>query len=133
MAAKKKRRPANDRSLKLYKGENRWLKNKARKIEKHLEKYPNDLQSLKVMKAIDEGKGPVYSRNKGPKGHTWSPGEMWFAQVKGSIKGKVQHHLDFGANIDKTPSRPDWVKLLESLRSTPKIRVKRRGYRRVKN
>ena len=131
--AKQKRRPANDRAGKKYQTENMWIKNKARKIEKHLAKHPNDLQSLAVMKSIDAGKGPTYNRNNVPKKHTIRPEDKWFAEQKAKVDKAFRHYAEFGGNIDKTPSKPDWVKILEPLIRKPKIKVKRRGHRRVKN
>lgn len=37
-----KRRPANDRAFKKYKSNNQRLKNKIRKIERHIKRFPDD-------------------------------------------------------------------------------------------
>jgi len=129
---KKTRRPANDRSLKKYKSENTWIKNKIYKLEKYVKANPNDKQAEAKLGQLERGEGK-YNRNNVPKGHSWKPQDILYAEMCASIKGKVQHHLEFGANIDKTPSRPDWVKVLEPLLNKPTVRVKRRGYRRVKD
>lgn len=33
-----------------YKAEMRWLKNKAKKLRKHLKKYPNDTTAIRALK-----------------------------------------------------------------------------------
>lgn len=58
--ARRKRRPANDRAFKTYKAENRFRKNKERKLEKHCKAFPNDKQAAEVL-----AKGVfTYSRKK---------------------------------------------------------------------
>ena len=32
-----------------YKGEQRWIRNRIRRIERHIRKYPNDLQARNIL------------------------------------------------------------------------------------
>jgi len=54
--AQKKTSPVEKTNFKRYKDENRWLKNKTRKLEKHRKNHPDDdtcLQALNVARRGD--------------------------------------------------------------------------------
>jgi len=129
--AQKKPRPANTKAHQRYLNDNRWLKNKLRKLEKYISENPNDTQAANRLTEIQKS-GGNYNRNKVSSRHTWSPGDMFYAAQCASVNGSVQHYLRFGGNIEKTPRKPDWVETLSVLRRKPVIKTKRRGHRRVK-
>lgn len=67
MAAKQKRRPANDRAFKKYKINNQREANKIKKLEKHLIRFPKDEQASKALKLILANGYPTKNVARGPK------------------------------------------------------------------
>ena len=130
--AQKKPRPANTRAHTVYKIENRWEKNKIRKMKKRLKEQPNN-DALRNRLTDIEKNGATYNRNKVPKNHTWSPKDKWFAECKAKVTRLADHYFNFDRKgVDKTPTLPDWKKVLQKLQVKPKVHVKRRGHRRVR-
>jgi hypothetical protein len=130
MAGKKKPRPANTLAGKVYKAENRWLKNKLRKMKIRLKEEPNNLALEKRIQEIEKV-GATYSRNRVPKHHTWKPEDIRFAEWEAKAKRQAKHYIKYGEEGKPTPL-PKWKEELATLRSKPKIHVKRRGHRRVR-
>ena len=51
-----------------YKGENRWLKNKKRRLEKRIRENENDIGAVEALKKVNAGEY-TYSRNRKSSGH----------------------------------------------------------------
>ena len=105
-----------------YQGEARHKKNKVRKLTKLVKKQPNNKAlALRLAAVKKAGVDDLYTRNKGPKGHTWTPYEKEVAQLIASAE-RIQTPVD----RTKKGEMPEWKKVLMSLRSKPKMRYKKR-------
>lgn len=76
---------AGKKQFAMYKNENRFAKNKRRKLEKHVKLYPDDLKAKKV---LEEGikEGFSYKR-KTPKSSVWSKSDKHIVQLMHSVDG----------------------------------------------
>lgn len=85
MAGAKSRSKHSQELCKAYRVENRCAKNKARKLKRHLKKYPNDAVAAAALKA-----GPGVTR-KTPNNPKWLHMDKYFAQLMRSFgyKGDV--------------------------------------------
>ena len=70
MAAKK-----NDKQYSMYKGEGRYSRNKKRKLERHLKKFPQDEVAMAALKNVAS-----YKR-KAPKSEVWNSFNTYYAQT----------------------------------------------------
>lgn len=76
---KLKRNAADTNYYQTAKNENRSVKNRTRKLKKHLEKQPNDKQA---QSALDSG---LRYRRKTPNKKVWTPQQKWYAEMLSSV------------------------------------------------
>lgn len=110
--AKRKRRPANDRAYARYKAEDRYFKNRVKRLERHLKDFPEDEQAKERLE-----KGNFKYRRKRPI-KSLTAREKEFNRLKKLAKN---------TNV-REPEVPEWKQILADAfgRKPPKIYVKRR-------
>ena len=128
--AKQKRRPANDRAFKVYKAQNRRVKNKIRKLTNYLKDNPNDKQAAKALVDIKASGMPPKSVSRGT-GQTLEEKRM--AKLSGRINHQVMHDLRFNtAQVETASKTPLWEKLASMGYVPLGRRVRSRGHRKLK-
>ena len=117
--AKKTTRPANTRSLKKYKDNKHFEKNKIRKMEQHLAAHPNDEQTSKVLDSVKKDGAP-WKRKKPTKSLTH--------------KEKRYQYLTALANKQINWSKvglPEWKQILSTVKGRPSVRFLRNARKRT--
>ena len=127
--AKQKRRPANDRALKVYKSTNRREKNKIRKLTRYVEKNPNDKQAAKALASIkNEGYKPkIQSRGTGQ-----TLVDKWIHKTSKRLQREVDHMLIFGSPVAESAKPPLAEKLLAMGYEPIGGKRNKRGHRTIK-
>lgn len=88
MAKGKSSSAAKKAQYQTYKTQNRWAKNKQAQIQRHLKKYPNDVQAQAALKNIS---GP---KRKTPTSRVWSASARATAEMYSKVGINGIHALN---------------------------------------
>lgn len=80
MGVKKKTSAYQKNMYKVYASENRSLKNRMKKLQRHIKKFPDDEQAIKAL-----SKGLVSYRRKKPRNRVWNSEKRALAHLLRTI------------------------------------------------
>lgn len=104
--AKKRRRQA-------YKAENRYAKNKLRRLRKYVAKYPKDLQAAEALKRLE--KKVEYTRNHPTTGRGINNNDRIMKPVEARVSRQTLNKITYGKNWDEGSIQAEWKKALAEL------------------